>query len=36
MSKLKIFLSRRDDLVKLQTQEKNRMAGPNNEMIKIV
>ncbi|WP_341754331.1 transposase [Candidatus Tisiphia endosymbiont of Dioctria rufipes] len=34
MSKLKIFLSRRDDLVKLQTQEKNRMAGPNNEMIK--
>jgi transposase len=35
MEELKILLSRRDDLVKLQTQEKNRLAGPNNnELIK--
>lgn len=32
--KLKSLLLRRDDLVKLQTQEKNRMAGPDNEYVR--
>lgn len=31
--RLKSLLSRRDDLVKLQVQEKNRLAGPENEEI---